>query len=310
MMARVPAATASRDAVALQKTRSMRRLRGFRILTELPALLLPVQRRPLHRLARDGLTIVRCYVTDPEIDALLADINGFPSRVGPPARRTTDRGAASASDGRREEIDRCPHALDARRPVGCAMDETRTGSATRLLLRRRSRSRAIRSTNARRRRRVALRPIGCETDRDGDGNCDVDQSRHAMGSGFGSGCDRLRHTGWVNELGYTALVLDWFREPAYHAVMGFYGLTPTARCLTRGYFPLPTDAIYPWAARSVIRPASFCRCGDARHARRAAAGAVRRAPFCRSPPLRRRGDAELVACGAPCWWADGGDRWS
>jgi len=75
---------------------------------------------------------------------------------------------------------------------------------------------------------------------------------------YRSGCTVDYDTrGWINELGYSAMVFDHFDTPKYGAVMQFlYTLGPHGVFPDKwDYFPPTTDPIYPWgsADSSVIR---------------------------------------------------------
>jgi hypothetical protein len=63
--------------------------------------------------------------------------------------------------------------------------------------------------------------------------------------------------GWVNELGYTAMLFDHFREPRYHAVVErLRDLQDDGAYSDKwDFLPPPADPIYPWASEnhSVIR---------------------------------------------------------
>jgi hypothetical protein len=75
---------------------------------------------------------------------------------------------------------------------------------------------------------------------------------------YRSGCTIDYDTrGWINELGYTAMVFDHFDTPKYTAVVNrLYSLGPQGVFPDKwDYFPAETDPIYPWgsADSSVIR---------------------------------------------------------
>jgi hypothetical protein len=76
--------------------------------------------------------------------------------------------------------------------------------------------------------------------------------------GLGSGCGVDYDTrAWVNELGYSALVFDYFRNGKYNDVIGaLYQLEDRGRFADKwGYMPPVSDPLYVWASAepSVVR---------------------------------------------------------
>jgi len=88
--------------------------------------------------------------------------------------------------------------------------------------------------------------------------CSDDQDCYDYFDSYRSGCTIDYDTrGWINELGYTAMVFDHFETPKYAAVVDrLYSLGPRGVFPDKwDYFPAETDPIYPWgsADSSVIR---------------------------------------------------------
>lgn len=114
-----------------------------------------------------------------------------------------------------------------------------------------------------------------------------------------SGCPEDYDTrGWINELGYHAVVFDHFRRHRYHAVIGrICDLEENGTFADKwDYFPDSTDPIYPWASGdpSVIRTSvTFWALASIFSARPSAAPATYRAPDAGAPA------SPFVWCAAP-----------
>jgi hypothetical protein len=209
------------------------------------------------------LIVIRRFLDDPVIDSILSRINGFlRARVDSTGNtQYTNCGQACTGDadgdGVCEEYDACPGtpggcAVD---PQGCEMDADQDGICDQGCLR----DDDLDGTCDEHDRcpgtpqGCGVDRFGCELDANGDGYCDTEQLRPcSQYYSLGSGCRIDYETrGWINELGYSAMVFDRFSDPDYHSVMGFlYDLTSHGEVPDKwDHFPLPTDPIYPWASR-------------------------------------------------------------